>query len=75
MSPSPSPRSVVGLLLLALSLGAPARAQYPDDNLYAPSFSLRTPAGGSVRYPEVADGQPSVLMFWPAWCPLSLIHI
>lgn len=72
MSPSLSFRRFAGfLLLLARSLGGAARAQYPDDNLYAPSFSLRTPTGASVRYPEVADGQPSVLMFWPAWCPYS----
>lgn len=61
-------RRALAALLLA---GGTAGAQYPDDNLYATSFALKTPAGQRVDYPAVAGRQPSVLMFWPAWCPYS----
>ncbi len=37
----------------------------------AAGFRLRTPVGGEVVFPDDAQGQPSVLMFWPSWCPYS----
>jgi thiol-disulfide isomerase/thioredoxin len=58
-------RCLVALLLgLALS---PARAEL----FQAPSFSLKTPSGEVVDFPAAAKGRPTVLMFWPSWCPFS----
>ena len=37
----------------------------------APDFSLKTSDGKTVNYPADAKGQPTVLMFWPSWCPFS----
>ncbi len=37
----------------------------------APAFELKTPYGDTVRYPKDALGNPTVLMFWPSWCPYS----
>ncbi|TAM25621.1 MAG: redoxin domain-containing protein [Nevskiaceae bacterium] len=66
------------LALLAMLLGAPARAVEPeeplkpwDSGMYAPAFSLKTPEGKTLAFPEFAAGKPVVLMFWPAWDPYS----
>src|SRR3546814_20443168 len=32
---------------------------------------LQTPDGKTVQFPEDARHQPSVLLFWPSWCPYS----
>ncbi len=37
----------------------------------APAFSLLTPQGETVALPEAANGQPTLLLFWPSWCPYS----
>lgn len=37
----------------------------------APAFSLHTLKQETVNYPAAAEGQPTVLMFWPSWCPYS----
>ena len=34
-------------------------------------FSLKTPEGTWVEFPAAAQGRPTVLMFWPSWCPFS----
>jgi thiol-disulfide isomerase/thioredoxin len=64
-----NPWSVVAwlALLAAALMMSPARAQ-PD---HAPAWQLQTPDGETVRYPEDAQGQPTVLLFWPSWCPYS----
>lgn len=57
--------------LVALVLcwaGAALHAAEPD---YAPAWVLQTPAGETVQFPEDAGGHPSVLLFWPSWCPYS----
>lgn len=54
-------------LLLGLALCAPAAA----DPTKAPPWSLKTPTGDVVNYPADAHGQPTVLLFWPSWCPFS----
>lgn len=46
-------------------------ADVPGPIAVAPSFSLKTPDGKTVNYPGDAQGQPTVLMFWPSWCPFS----
>lgn len=53
------------LLALAPTLGA---AQEPST---APPWSLRTPEGVAVNFPADAEGHPTVLLFWPSWCPFS----
>lgn len=47
------------------------RADVPGPVAVAPAFELKTPQGESVRYPADAKGRPTVLMFWPSWCPFS----
>jgi thiol-disulfide isomerase/thioredoxin len=37
----------------------------------APAWSLKTPDGQVVNFPADAQGRPTVLMFWPSWCPFS----
>jgi peroxiredoxin len=37
----------------------------------APAWTLQTPDGQTVRYPDDAQAHPSVLLFWPSWCPYS----
>lgn len=54
-----------------LAHAAPTAAELPDEIAVAPDFALKTPDGKTVRYPEDAHGQPTVLMFWPSWCPFS----
>ncbi|MCH9828570.1 MAG: redoxin domain-containing protein [Gammaproteobacteria bacterium] len=37
----------------------------------APGWSLQTPGGETVNFPQDAEGRPTVLLFWPSWCPFS----
>lgn len=56
-------------LSAVLAITAPfAMAAAPTD---APAFSLQTPQGETVNFPAAAQGRPTVLMFWPSWCPFS----
>ena len=56
------------LLAVVLVLSAaPASAEISQ----APAWKLKTPDGKTVSYPEDAEGQPTVLLFWPSWCPFS----
>jgi peroxiredoxin len=55
------------LLLPALLFAAPALA----DDGRAPPWTLQTAEGQTVSYPRDAQGQPTVLLFWPSWCPYS----
>lgn len=34
----------------------------------APSWSATTFAGDTVRFPELLDGKPAVVVFWATWC-------
>ncbi|MGB0221489.1 MAG: peroxiredoxin family protein [Sinimarinibacterium flocculans] len=51
-------------LLLTLPAASLAAAR-------APAWTLKTPEGETVSYPADAQGQPTVLLFWPSWCPYS----
>lgn len=53
--------------LLLVVVVVPVRAQ-PET---APAWQLKTPQGETVRFPADAAGKPSVLLFWPSWCPFS----
>lgn len=55
-------------LMASVLLIAPAYAAAPSE---APAFSLQTPEGERVAFPAAAEGRPTVLMFWPSWCPFS----
>ncbi len=37
----------------------------------APAWKLKTPDGQWVTFPADAKQQPTVLLFWPSWCPYS----
>ena len=56
--------ALVALLLIAAPLAAAAPT-------VAPAFQLQTPDGRTVRFPEDAHGEPTMLLFWPSWCPYS----
>lgn len=60
---------VVAFWLALLMLGTAAHAA--DAPTEAPAFSLKTPEGNTVSFPAAAAGRPTVLMFWPSWCPFS----
>lgn len=58
-----SPVAALGLaaaLILSPATAAPA-----------PAWNLKTPQGETVDFPAAAQGRPTVLMFWPSWCPFS----
>jgi thiol-disulfide isomerase/thioredoxin len=55
---------------LALLVLLPCAAVRAEPAL-APPWELQTPGGETVRFPADAQGQPSVLLFWPSWCPFS----
>lgn len=60
----------LALLLFSAALPATASAQAKAP-AEAPAFSLKTPQGDTVNFPAAAQGRPTVLMFWPSWCPFS----
>ena len=67
-------RLVSALLLLCGWLPAvvgAAAQDVPGPVQVAPDFALKTADGATVRYPADAQGRPTVLMFWPSWCPFS----
>ncbi|MGQ0529216.1 MAG: NTF2 fold immunity protein [Panacagrimonas sp.] len=59
------------LLASLTSLWAAPAVDTPGPIAKAPSWVLFTPEGARVSYPADAGGQPTVLMFWPSWCPFS----
>lgn len=61
-------RALLGLLLATMALAADAAGDEPER---ARAWSLKTPDGRTVDYPADAQGQPTVLLFWPSWCPFS----
>jgi thiol-disulfide isomerase/thioredoxin len=60
-----------GMLAMA-SWGVTAQQTFtaPEPTV-APAWKLRTPAGETVEFPAAAQGRPTVLLFWPSWCPFS----
>jgi thiol-disulfide isomerase/thioredoxin len=63
-------RHLVVILVCALLPGM-ATAARDGSPTRAPAWSLQTAEGETVRFPEAAEGQPTVLLFWPSWCPYS----
>lgn len=63
-------RGLLALWLASAALGARA-ADEPGPIRTAPAWSLKTPEGKVVNYPVDAKGRPTVLLFWPSWCPFS----
>jgi thiol-disulfide isomerase/thioredoxin len=35
----------------------------------APEFRGMDEMGNEVRFPELVDGKPTILLFWATWCP------
>lgn len=58
-------------LLLTMCTSAHAQADPPGPIDIAPAWSLSTPDGRVVNYPQDAQGRPTLLLFWPSWCPYS----
>lgn len=58
-------------VLLGASHGVRAQADPPGPIERAPAWSLKTPEGKVVNYPQDAKGRPTLLLFWPSWCPFS----
>ncbi|WP_166252090.1 NTF2 fold immunity protein [Solimonas terrae] len=61
-------RAGIAVLGFMLAFLMPVSQAAPD---FAPAWHLQTPDGTSVQFPEDARHQPSVLLFWPSWCPYS----
>lgn len=59
--------AALAVLLLGLARTLPVQAEPP----IAPGWTLKAPTGETVTYPDDAAGQPTVLLFWPSWCPYS----
>jgi thiol-disulfide isomerase/thioredoxin len=62
---------LVLLVLLFCAAFAVRAADAPGPISVAPAWSLQTPEGRTVNYPADAQGRPTVLLFWPSWCPFS----
>lgn len=60
-------RRGLAIALAAALLASPVRAQV----VTAAPWALKTPGGTTVSYPRDAQGRPTVLLFWPSWCPFS----
>lgn len=60
-------RRGLAVALATALLASPARAQIGT----AAAWQLKTPEGTTVSYPRDAQGRPTVLLFWPSWCPFS----
>ena len=56
---------VVGLL--AVATAGPIAAVDKGDA--APPWQARDFAGHTVDFPAVAEGKPTVVVFWATWCP------
>ena len=41
----------------------------PEVGEKAPEWSLRTLSGERVRFPNVAEDRPAIVLFWATWCP------
>lgn len=65
--------SVVAALALILAAVPSARAQDAAPLLrpgnIAPAWTLPSPEGAPVRFPDAASGRPAVVLFWATWCP------
>lgn len=65
-------RYLIAACALLMWLPAASRAaDEPGPIARAPSWSLKAPDGQTVNYPADAKGRPTVLLFWPSWCPFS----
>lgn len=66
-------KRVLAMLLLCAPVAAFAAQVFgePGPVAVAPAWSLKTPQGQVVNYPADARGRPTVLLFWPSWCPFS----
>ena len=53
--------------VLALILIGPVAAVDKGDP--APAWQARDFAGHAVSFPAVAEGKPTVVVFWATWCP------
>lgn len=62
---------VAGWCVAVLTLAPVRGADEPGPISRAPSWSLKTAAGETVNYPADAQERPTVLLFWPSWCPFS----
>lgn len=62
--------ALAAALIAGMAMAAP-RLPIDGPIEHAPAWSLKTPGGDTVHYPDDARGRPTVLMFWPSWCPFS----
>jgi thiol-disulfide isomerase/thioredoxin len=56
---------------VALTLLLAAALAHADGAKLAPSWQLNTPQGQTVAFPQDAQHRPTLLLFWPSWCPFS----
>lgn len=56
---------------LPLSVSPSAPGEGGKVGTMAPAFSLLTPENVAVSFPAAFRQQPTVLLFWPSWCPYT----
>jgi peroxiredoxin len=61
-------RAGIAVLGFMLAFLIPVSQASPE---FAPAWQLQMADGTKVQFPEDARHQPSVLLFWPSWCPYS----
>ena len=50
-------------------LSGPAMAEKIVAGMRAPAWTMETDDGAEVSFPEDAQGNASILLFWATWCP------
>jgi len=61
------PKLLMTVFVLTLVMPAMGFAVQAGDA--APSWVGRDLSGNTVEFPAIADGAPTVLLFWATWCP------
>ena len=62
-------RSKLLMTVFIATLVAPTMGFAVQAGDAAPSWSGRDLSGNTVEFPAIADGAPTVMLFWATWCP------
>jgi len=57
------------VLLLVLLLAATLAQAAGLEGKKAPALALKDPAGTPRTLAEIANGRPTIVLFWASWCP------
>ena len=59
--------TIVSIILAAIAWSMPAFAV--DQGDVAPAWQAVDLQGEAVSFPELAEGKPTIFIFWATWCP------